>query len=394
VPDDKSAERNRRRDLLLVIGALEALGEASGWRGTDPYDGLNASRGVAFLQRSPLGRRILTQAVKRSAVNVRPLLGISPERSSAAIAHVLAAYARTRIHDTERRIHKMDELIGLLERGRCEGYREFCWGYHFDVQTRVFFYPRGAPNTIATAFAGLALLDAYECGAGVRALEMAQSAADYFIAHVPQTQTSDGAYFGYLSGDGTPIHNANILACSLLARVGALTNSSVYTAAATSGVAYTIARQRHDGAWLYGEAPHLAWIDNFHTGYVLEGLATCSAAGVAVSEHALARGLAFYRSELFLDDGTPKYRPDGIYPIDSQCVAQGIQTFAGASAQAAYPEFAWQIFDFAMQKMRRRDGAFIFQRRRFWTNRQPHVRWTTAPMFLALAHLEVASVSH
>ena len=34
-----------------------------------------------------------------------------------------------------------------------------------------------------------------------------------------------------------------------------------------------------------------------------------------------------------------------------------------------------------------RDGAFMFQRRRYWVNPAPHVRWVMAPMMLALTYL-------
>jgi hypothetical protein len=48
---------------------------------------------------------------------------------------------------------------------------------------------------------------------------------------------------------------------------------------------------------------------------------------------------------------------------------------------------AWKVFSYALRKMRRPDGAFRFQRRRLWRNGTPHVRWSEAPMLLALTHL-------
>ena len=111
--------------------------------------------------------------------------------------------------------------------------------------------------------------------------------------------------------------------------------------------------------------------------------ASASHAGVSRASHeALDRGLAFYRRALFLDDGTPKYTTHSTFPIDIQCVAQGIQTFALAG-----DPWALTVFRFALQRMRRPDGAFAFQRRRLWRNVATHVRWGQAPMLLALAHL-------
>jgi hypothetical protein len=176
-----------------------------------------------------------------------------------------------------------------------------------------------------------------------------------------------------------------MLVCALLARLSGHTGDDRLRAAAAAGAAYTVAHQRPDGSWPYGELPHLDWVDNFHTGYVLECLWICRDTGEAGP--ALERGLDYYRDALFLEDGTPKYKPDSTYPVDSQCVAQAIQTFA----RTGLLEDAWRTFDFAQRRMRGRDGLFAFQRRRLWTNRTPHVRWTVAPMMLALAHLLEAS---
>jgi hypothetical protein len=330
---------------------------------------------------------VITQVVKRSPIDLRPLLGVRAAQSSAALAQVASAYAIADFVPAEERRVKLARLLWTLEAQRCSGFEEPCWGYHFDVQTRVFFYPKGAPNTIATAFAGLASLDAFEATGDRRPLELALGAGDFFLHHVPQTESEPGAFFGYLPADRTPIHNANMLGCALLARLAAHTGRGDMREAAEAGVTYTTARQRPNGSWPYGEEPGLAWVDGFHTGYILESLMVCVEAGIS-DKAALDRGLAYYRDELFLADGTPKYFASSVYPIDSQCVAQGIQTFARAALRRPeLGEAAWRVFAYALRNMRRPDGAFCFQRRRLWQNRTPHVRWSEAPMLLALTHL-------
>jgi len=224
----------------------------------------------------------------------------------------------------------------------------------------------------------------------VTLLELAASAGEFFLTDVPQTLADEGAYFGYFIGDRSPIHNANMLACALLARLTRHTQRADFRAAAERGAGYCIARQRPDGSWPYGERPNLQWVDNFHTGYVLDALLECEGAAVGGSDvtGALDRGLAFYSRHLFLRDGTPKYYSTRTRPVDAQCVAQGIQTFALATqSRRDYRDMAWRVFDFATTRMRRDDGSFIFQRRRFWKNATPHIRWVQAPMFLALTHL-------
>jgi hypothetical protein len=332
---------------------------------------------------------VVTQAVKRSFVDLRPLLGIGPGLSSVTAAHVLAAYTRNGFLPDERAAAGRRAALEQLEELRIDRDGRSAWAYHFDVQTRVFFYPEGAPNTIATAFAGLALLASHRLSGETRALDLAVGAGEFFLADVPRTAGRGGAFFGYLVGDRTPIHNANVLACALLAELAAQTGREDFAAAAAEGVAYTVAHQRPDGSWPYGEEPHLDWVDNFHTGYVLESLMRCAAAGVGPQvDDAVARGLDFYLDALFLADGTPKYKPGSTYPIDIQCVAQGIQTLALAGrSDARMRAGAERVAAYGLTHMRRSDGAFAFQRRRLWTNRTPHMRWGAAPMMLALTVL-------
>ncbi|MFL5946359.1 MAG: hypothetical protein ACJ744_15875 [Gaiellaceae bacterium] len=369
--------------MLDSLRAVERWGDSRGWTGSDPYDGLNARRFDGLLRRTPFGRRVLTQVVRRSPVDLRRVLGVPPGRSAAALASVASAYA------LGADVEKLQRALALLEELRCRAFDEPCWGYHFDVQTRVFFYPRGAPNTIATSFAGLALVDAFELTGDAALLERASGVTRFFLRHVPQTPAEGGAFFGYLVGDRTPIHNSNLLVCWLLARVHAHTGDAALREAAEAGVAYTVHHQRDDGSWPYAERPGLRWVDGYHTGYVLDALLACREAGIAsATAEAVDRGLDHYRTSLFLADGTPKYTTTSVHPIDIQCVAQGIQTFALASRTR--PELlvhARRVFEVGRRLMQRPDGAFAYQRERWWTVATPHVRWAAAPMLLALTHL-------
>jgi hypothetical protein len=375
--------------LVETLRSLEAWGADRQWLGPDPSEGLNAER-LSILKTRPLGRRLLIQLVKRSPVDLRPVLRIRPAYDAAGLAQVAAAYARSTFLSPEARDAKLRNTLRILGNLRRTEYDVPCWSYHFDGETRVGSYPRTMPNTIATSFVGMALIDAYELTGEGRLLELAVGTGEFFLRYIRQTEAEDrGAYFGYWVGNTTPIHNANMLVCALLARLFQHTGRDELRRSAEAGVAYCLERQRGDGSWPYGEQPNLMWVDGFHTGYVLESLLACLSAGIDDRiPDAVERGLDFYRRALFLAGGTPKYFANRIYPIDAQCVAQGIQTFARATMlDAGYEDWAWKVFGFALARMRRRDGAFIFQRGRLWRNSTPHIRWVEAPMFLALTHL-------
>lgn len=384
-------EAPRGQELLDAIDCLERWGSDRGWVGSDPYEGLNARR-AGRLMRHPLGRRVVIQAVKRSPVDVRPALGIAPTTNAAALGHALSAYSRLdRLGD--RRERGIEYLVRTIREQRTPGYEEPCWNYPFDVESRVFFYPSTTPNTISTVFVALGLLDAYEATGDRELLETAEGSGDFFLNHVPQTPAGDGAFFGYFPGDRTPIHNANALVCGLLGRLAAATGRNDFRDAAEAGLRYTLDHQRPEGSWPYGETPNLGWVDGFHTGYVLDSLQRCF--DVLDSDELRAahrRGIDFYAERLFLADGTPKYFEDRVHPIDAQSVAQGIATFAlAARIEPGWLDSAQRVCRYALSRMRRPDGAFVFQRGRVWVNRAPHMRWVQAPMFDALALLEATA---
>ncbi len=381
-----SAGARIAHDALI---ALDDWGWRRQWRGSDPYDGLNTTRLLTPLKRHRRGRQALLQLVKRSPVNLRPMLGIAPEADSAALAWILSAYSLVDFRERQEQDLRREILFERLREMRTPGHDEPCWGYHYDMQSRVFFYPSTDPNAIATTYVGGALLDLHAQTGSEQALELAEGIGRFLVRHVPQTEDPPGAYFGYLVGDRSPIHNSNLHVCTLLARVSALVDRPDWLRQAARGIEWTLQRQRPDGSWPYGERKNLSWVDGFHTGYVLDSLRFCADAGLGDGiEEAWQRGLAFYRQNLFLPDGTPRYFSHETFPVDLQCVAQALQTLSIASAHdPSCLQDARHVLAYAQRAMLRADGAYRFQRRRFWINPVAHLRGGNADMILGLARL-------
>ncbi|MEO7197314.1 MAG: hypothetical protein ABIZ50_02470 [Solirubrobacterales bacterium] len=374
---------------------LERWGAGRDWVGRDPYDALNGSRARA-LARTPLMRRVVIQLAKRSPVDLSAPLGVPRRENANTIAHVLSAYARMDLDDPKGlgidAAARTEWAIDRLEALRIPAYEEPCWGYHFDVETRFFPYSATTPNTIATAFAGLALLEAHEHRGSERARELAEGVGEFFLRRIeatPDPSAPAAAHLGYFPGDRTPIHNASMLAASVLARLYEVGGREEFADRARGAVAYTLAHQRPDGSWPYAEGEMGGWVDNFHTGYVLDSLLRC-ARGLD-DDDALAawhRGLAYFRERLFETDGAPRFTSERLHPIDGQSVAQSIETFSLGSE--LHPELlidARRVLDYGIEQMRGSDGAFFFQRQRRFVNRAAHVRWVQAPMLSALVSL-------
>lgn len=376
----------RHQEVIDETARIRAWGEERDWCGYDPYDGLNSPLAPLLTLGSPLGRRVLTQVVKRSPINLRPMLGIRPTPDAKAIGLVASAYARlARADGDESAAHEARRRLGWLVAHPSPG-TDLAWGYHFPVQTRVFGYARETPNTIATSFAAQALLDGCELLGDAQWRAPAAAAARYLAGRM--TSGGERPYFRYLERETALVHNANLLACAVLARSARVLGFAELAEPVPAAAGTTLAAQRADGSWPYAEGSH-GWVDNFHTGYVLESLAECVPL-LPDARDALVAGVEYWQRELFLADGTPKYLPDSVYPLDAHCYAQAIETWL--AVEPWFPdalEAAERGARLLVERMLDPRGYVRFQRHRFWTNGVPFVRWTTAPAFRALARLRL-----
>lgn len=378
--------------LRDAVGRIRQWGEERDWRGWDPYDALNSPL-ARPLRSVPLARRMLVQAVKLSPLNLRPLLRIPQERNAKAIALVASGYARLHAADAEDHEARREAIrwLSWLTDVRSGDADCAAWGYPFDVQTRFFAYPRGAPNTIATSFAAHALLDGVELLGEARFADAALAAARFLERRL--LKTSRQPYFRYLTEEDKLVHNANALGCAVLARAARVCEEDRLGALAAEALATTLSAQREDGSWPYAEGGTGDWVDNFHTAYVLESIALCLPFSPA-AEEALHRGFDYWEREMFLADGTPKYFCHRTLPLDAHCYVSAVDAWiAAARLRPTALVRAERTARLLVARMLDAEGFVHFQRRRLWTSRVPFVRWTTAPAFRALAGLLAAAPS-
>ncbi len=380
--------------LKSVIQRLLAYCEASGWAGYDPYDALNSRLFSALpLLNARIPRIAVTQVLKRSPINLRPLLLVPKTQNPKALALILSALVKL----PKLSLNGHDELsrwvIDRLASLRSLHRERWCWGYSFPWQTRTVLVPAGAPNLVCTSFVANALLDAYARWHNPRCLEMAASAAEYLLEELYWSEGDRVAGFAYpLPHNRDRVHNANLLASALLCRVAASTGEGRFWPPALKVARYSAAKQNPDGSWYYGEAPSQQWIDNFHSGFDLCALQTISEyAGTAEFRDRLRRGFEFYRRRFFLAGGAVRYFHDRTYPIDIHCIAQSVIT------PLAFPDLAPDnlaaaetVFHWALKHMWDSRGFFYYRVLRWGTIRTPYFRWSQAWMLLAASTLLAA----
>ena len=210
-------------------------------------------------------------------------------------------------------------------------FQHHSWSNHFDFVSRGGGYTKDDPIIVWTCLIGHAYLEAFEITGNEWFLRIAESACNW-ILDLPRERTSRGDCVSYLAHVQSSIHNANMLGASLLARTAKQDGNEEYLRVARSAMEYSCSRQLRDGAWWYAEEPKYHWIDNFHTGYNLDSLKYyIESSGDEEFRPNLERGLAFYKTHFFEEDGCPKYYHTRTYPVDIQCVAQSIDTLANFS---------------------------------------------------------------
>jgi len=369
---------------------LEKWVEDHDYKGYDPADGL-----TSYLRPLTFGNlfldRVLQQVIWRSPINLRPLLGVKPLDSNIGRGYMAWGYL-TMLTLTGDHTYR-DKAISCLEwliQNKAPGFKQFSWGKMFDFASRGGRQGKYEPITVWTSLIGQAFIEAYETIGDKKYLSIADSICRWIIGR-PRNETATGCCINYTphgAGDCT-IHNQSMLAAAMLARTAKYTGNDEYVKVAREAIKYTCTRQLPDGAWLYGEDPKYHWIDNFHTGYNLDALKCYieSTNDKTYSDN-LKKGFDFYKDNFFEPTGRPKYYHNRTYPVDSQCIAQSIETLANFSDyDHTSLGLAIDVARWAIDHMQDKTGYFYFTRYPLATLKAPMIHWAQAATYKALALL-------
>jgi len=364
------------------------------YTGFSKYDALNSPllQGITF--NNKYLRLIYTQAVMRAPINIRPLFFLPKEKNPKGMG--LFAHAYCNLYELWRDPLDRDQaqycLNWLLEHKSPGDYSGSCWGYNFGWQTPSFYVQRYAPNMVVSTVIGQALIRAFEVFDDQYYLDIARNIIEFIRRDLNAFQDEKGLrYYSYTPFDSSKVINISALGAGLMSRLYEYTYEVSLIEEARELIRFVVDKQTNYGAWYYTDPPEHSPLthDNYHTGFILDSiLQYINASGEQQWLPNYYEGLKFYAQELFLEDGTPKFLYNRIYPIDIHGAAQGIISFSRASVlEAQYQAKAIQIARYAERNMLAEDGHFYYQRLRFFTKRFPLMRWTQAWMSLALSVL-------
>ncbi len=379
-----------KETILNSLKKVEKWVEDHNYKGYEPFDGLSSffrplTFGNLFLD------RCLLQLIRQSPINLRPVFGVKPLESTIGRGYMAWGYCHMfRLTGDAAYKTKINSCLEWLIENKSPGFKEYSWGKHFDFASRGGIYYKFEPILVWTVLVGQAFLDAYEEFAEVRYLEIADSICKW-ILELPRNQTESGFCFGYLKGDtDSTIHNSNMLGAAMLARTAKHNRNKDYLAVAREAMKFSCSRQQPNGAWWYGEDPKFKWIDNFHTGYNLDGL-KCYIEYSADKEYKgiLKRGLRFYMDTFFEESGRPRYYHNRTYPVDSQCASQAIDTLAGfAENDSEALQLALKVANWTIDNMQHGNGYFYYRQYPIGIKaKAPMLHWAQATTYKALSLL-------
>jgi hypothetical protein len=311
------------------LARLQHYIERNNYRGHDPYDALKSPLfKLPVLKSNKLIRFGTQQLVKRLPFSIRPLLWVPKGYNPVTLGLCIQAYSNLFQLEKENRAlysGKIDYLIQELKRLIPEGFSGACWGYDFDWEARYAKIPAYQPTVVATGIISNALFKAYEITGNKDAAELVVKSAEFVMRDLNRTKSEMGICFSYSPIDNQQVFNASMKGARILAQAYSLTSKDEYKQLAQQAVKFVVSRQNEDGSWDYSLASTGDWIDNYHTGYVLDCLDENQklTRDNAYDEN-IKRGYSFYRSHFITPEGIPGFYHDKTYPVDCTAAAQTI----------------------------------------------------------------------
>ncbi len=388
---------NDKCSMINVYDELFAYCETENFAGYDPFDGLN-SRIFRFLPLKylRLARLAWMQMVKRSAKDLRPALKIEKGVNAKGIA-LFALAELSRFRSTYKPRHAenaknfLEKLLGLKIRNpKSEIPNRTAFGYNFDWQSRAFFAPQGTPTIVPTAFAAQAFLEGFQIFGEEIYLETAKEICVFItedLNRIGETETE--VCFSYTPIDKNVIFNASLLAGEVLAKTGAITNNENYLNLAGRAANFVVKRQNENGSWAYGAKLKHAWVDNFHTAYILLSLFRLQKLIPNFEcEKTIKPGLDYWLENFFLADGTPKYYDRSTFPIDIHSASAAIVALCELDEfDSRCLPLAKKVAGWTIENMRDEKGFFYYQMRKDKIVKTSFIRWSNAWTGYALARL-------
>jgi rhamnogalacturonyl hydrolase YesR len=377
-------------EINVSLHKLREYCEKEGFKGWDPYDGLNSKvfQALPWIRNNSFAKLAWIQLFKRNPLNLRKIAMVPKDYNPKGLALFLSGYCNLyKIGPKEEYVEKIRFFADKLLTLQSKGFSGACWGYNFDWQSKAFFQPKYTPTIVTSTFIGNSLFDAYEITRNEEYKNTAISVADFILKDLNRTYDNDGDFvFSYSPFDKTRVFNASLLGSRMLSKVYSYTGDKTLIENARKSVAYCCKFQQNDGSWMYSPLPFHQWIDSFHTGYNLECISDYQKESGDLSFLPnIKKGLNYYIANFFTEEGVPKYYNNSVYPVDVHAPSQLILTLNKLGLLNEFSGLVQKVVTWTINNMQDKSGYFYFQKSKHYTIKIPYMRWCQAWMFYSLS---------
>jgi len=287
-----------------------------------------------------------------------------------------------------RAIHFLKEL----QKSRCPGFKDYCWGYPFNWVTLNGVIKQQTPLITTTPYAYEAFLQAFELDRRDECKAILESIARHAAGDIKDFKTSEKASScSYTPFDAGGVINAAAYRAFLLTSASKVLSNEDYWKIAERNVNFVLESQNPDGSWFYAIDGIRDFVDHYHTCFVMKALAKIqSLTGHEGCEEALIKGINYYLNNLFAEDGLPKAFSKAprltVYKRELYDCAECINLCLLLRDRFPQLEATLEtVVNGILKDWIKPDGSFRSRRLHLGWDNVPMHRWGQSQMFRALA---------
>lgn len=290
-------------------------------------------------------------------------------------------------------------FLDVLEKTRCAGYENYCWGYPFNWATLRGTIKEGTPLITTVPYVYEAFRQAYLLDGDKKWRSIMQSIARHGFEDYKDIEVSPTASTCSYTPDpmeSVRVVNANAYRAFLMTQAARDFGEEKYAAVAQRNLNFVLEAQNTDGSWFYATDGERNFIDHFHTCFVLKALAKIETiTGDKDCRRAVERGVKYYVRNLFDEQGIPKpfSKPPRliVYKRELYDYAECINLCTLLRDRCPeLEETLATVVNEVVTLWQRPDGSFRSRQLMFGWDNTPMHRWSQAQMFRSLSALLAA----
>ena len=396
INEDKNAasQQNIEAVIFSSFEKLQSWIDSNGWAGYDPYD-------IEDFIMSAKSKGMLSEQDEqkiRHFNEIEPLLcreklKIEKKINAKALGLLLSSYSILySVLNDKKYLVEAEEIAEWLLKNRSSGYKNMCWGYPFDWQSKIFI-PKGTPSVVVSAVVGDGFWQLYNVTRNELYLEICISICEFITEDLNcDLMDEKRICFSYTPFDNFHVHNANLFAGEFLARIGKEISINEWVEKGIKTANYALSEQNTNGSIYYWgliqDSYNPKHLDSYHSGFeirLLYGIYYHS--GIEEIKVAADKYLEFYLNTYINSDGSTLQFPPGkkSSQVNIHGAAETILLLSSfAKEKKELKNYLQRCLNWTINNLQHEDGWFGYLIKENQKIMIPFMRWGEAWMMRGL----------